>query len=174
MEAAGSGQTTSSATGAAQAPEGFVSFDAFGGYTDVNGPFHARREGDRLVFGFRVEPRHANLVGQCHGGMLMLFADILLPLSARYQADLDDTFLPTINLTSDFVASAKIGEWVEGRTEVVRVTRNLVFTQGAITADGRMVTRVNGIFKRGGVIETTSSALDLRAKFGPLEGPPSV
>lgn len=149
-------------------PEGFVQFDPFGGYTDVNGPFYAKREGDRLVFGFRVEPRHANVVGQCHGGMLMLFADILLPLSARFQADLDDTFLPTVNLTSDFVASAKVGDWVEGRTEVIRVTRNLVFTQGIISAGGQALTRINGIFKRAGVVGEVGQLVDLRQMFGPL------
>jgi len=149
-------------------PEGFVGFSALGGYTDVNGPFFAKREGRKLVFGFRVEERHVNMVGQCHGGMLMLFADILLPLSARFQEDLDDAFLPTVNLTSDFVASARIGEWVEGRTEVIRVTRNLVFTQGIVSADGRAVVRVNGIFKRGGPDPGLKNPIDLRAMFGPL------
>ena len=108
------------------------------------------------------------MVGQCHGGMLMLFADILLPLAARFQADLDDAFLPTVNLTSDFVASARVGQWVEGRTDVIRVTRNLVFTQGLVSADGQTVIRVNGIFKRAGPMPELQNPIDLRAMFGPL------
>ena len=149
-------------------PAGFTALKVGGEFVAVNGPFYLLHDGDRVQLGFRVEPRHANVVGQCHGGMLMLFADILLPLSARFQADLDDTFLPTVNLTSDFVASAKVGDWVEGRTEVIRVTRNLVFTQGIISAGGQALTRINGIFKRAGVVGEVGQLVDLRQMFGPL------
>ncbi len=156
-------------------PPGFVKFDQFSGYTDVNGPFYARRDGDRLIFGFRVEPRHANLVGQCHGGMLLLFADTMLPLSARFQADLGSVFLPTVSLSSDFVASAKVGDWVEGRTEVIRATRNLVFTQGIISANGETLTRINGIFKRGAVMPEIGERVNLERMFGtPGSGTPGA
>lgn len=56
-------------------------------------------------------------------------------------------FLPTINLTCDFLAPARLGAWVEGRAEAVAVTRNLLYAQGAVTADGVPCLRANGIFK---------------------------
>lgn len=152
-------------------PDGYVEIPMPPGYNSINGPFWGRRVGDDLVLGFRVEDRHANVRGTCHGGMLMLFADLLLPLAARYQADLDDVFLSTVNLTGDFLASPQVGDWVHGRAEVVRVTRNLVFTHGVVAVDDAPMVRVNGIFKRmGAPKDPDEMVLDLRAMFGPLRG----
>ncbi len=55
--------------------------------------------------------------------------------------------MPTINLTADFLRPAPLGSWVEGRTDCLRTTRNLVFAQALITADGEPVLRASGIFK---------------------------
>src|SRR5690606_2856139 len=82
--------------------------------------------------------------------MMMMLADMQLPLAAIYQAGLDDRFLPTVNLTADFLASPMVGDWVWGESDVVRVTRNLVFTQGIFRVDDKPVLRANGIFKRTG------------------------
>ena len=56
-------------------------------------------------------------------------------------------FLPTVNLTCDYLAPAPLGAWVEGRADPVKTTRNLLFAQGLATADGEPVMRANGIFK---------------------------
>ena len=79
--------------------------------------------------------------------MLATFADMQLPLAARFQSDVDYGFLPTINLTCDFLAPAPLGAWVEGMGESVHATRNLLFAQGTATADGVLCLRMNGIFK---------------------------
>ena len=38
---------------------------------------------------------------------------------------------------------------MQGEADVLRQTRNLVFAQGLISADGQPALRVNGIFKLG-------------------------
>ena len=131
-------------------PAGFVPLPLHMGFVAVNGPLYARREGGHFITGFRVEARHTNPMGNCHGGMLMLFADMHLPLSAQAQVDLGDAFLPTINLATDFVAPAPLGAWVHGRADVIKVTRKMVFAQGIVYADGEPAARINGIFKRAG------------------------
>jgi len=136
----------------ASVPPGFMQLPSLGGFPDTNGPIYVRDIDGKLVFGFRVEARHTNARGRCHGGMLMLLADLQLPLAARYQADLDDSFLPTINLTGDFLAPANIGDWVTGETDVIRTTNNLVFAQGILRVGTRAILRANGIFKRAGVV----------------------
>lgn len=132
-------------------PDGFIPLPSMG-FTEKNGPLYVSTSAipDKLVFGFRVEPQHVNVVGGCHGGMMMLLADMQLPLAAHYQANLDDRFLPTVNLTADFLASPQLGDWVTGETDVVRITRNLVFTQGVFKVGDQPVLRANGIFKRMG------------------------
>ena len=128
-------------------PAGFVPFKLAMGFLETNGPIYGRREGEELVLGFRVEPRHCNPGKVAHGGMMATFADMLLPLTSRFQGDRDMGFLPTINLTCDFMAPAPLGCWVEGRGGIVRQTRNLLFAQGTATADGVICLRANGIFR---------------------------
>ena len=131
-------------------PDGFAALPFRTGFIAANGPLYFKREGDGpLRLGFRVEERHCNPMGMAHGGMLVTFADMQLPFGARFQGGLADNFLPTINLSIDFLAPAKLGAWVEGETQVLRKTRNLVFAQCTVTADGEPALRASGIFKIG-------------------------
>jgi uncharacterized protein (TIGR00369 family) len=128
-------------------PAGFriMPMDRFIG---ANGPLCAKREGEQLVLGFRVELRHCNPADICHGGMLMTLADMLLGMGANFQGKLG-RFLPTVSMTTDFLAPAPLGAWVEGRAELLRTTRNLVFAQCLVTADGTLALRASGIMKLG-------------------------
>jgi uncharacterized protein (TIGR00369 family) len=131
------------------APQGFVripdaALDAFTGHV---GPFYARFEGEALVIGFRVARRHSNPGGICHGGALMTFADVFMAVASAVQGRMAESFLPTINLSADFLAPTPLGSWVEGRTDMLRKGRNFVFAQGMTTADGVPVMRSSGIFK---------------------------
>lgn len=129
-------------------PEGFSPLNFFGiGFIDVNGPLYGKRDGKQFLLGFRVEERHCNPANICHGGMLMTFADMQLPFGIRLQADIDPGFLPTVHLSAEFLAPAPLGSWVEGRTDVLRTTRNLAFAQCLVTADSLPVLRASGIFK---------------------------
>jgi len=137
-------------TDALNLPEGFTELPFRTGFVGVNGPLYVRRGADgRLHLGFHVEERHCNPMGIAHGGMLVTFADMQLPFGARFQAGLADRFLPTVHLATDFLAPAPLGAWVEGETQVLRKTRNLVFAQCTVTADGELVLRASGIFKIG-------------------------
>lgn len=131
-------------------PAGFKPLPRLGGFMKVNGPLYMRHEGSLLRMGFRVEERHTNPFGNCHGGMMASFCDMLLPLSVhRMNAEVSSRFLPTINLQIDYMAPAPLGAWVEGEAQVLRVTRSMVFAQGLVTADGKTAVRVSGIFKIG-------------------------
>ena len=131
-------------------PSGYRALTALGGFIAINGPLYLRHEGDRVQLGFRVEARHTNPLGICHGGMLASFCDMLLPMSIlRKSLEIGKRFLPTISLQIDYLAPAPLGAWVEGEAQVLRVTRSLVFAQALATADGAACARVSGIFKIG-------------------------
>jgi uncharacterized protein (TIGR00369 family) len=117
-------------------------------FIGINGPLYRKRDGEQFVLGLRVERRHCNPAGICHGGMLLTFVDMAMVLSASYQGKLG-YFLPTINLSADFLAPASAGTWMEARTELLRVTRNMVFAQCMVRADGTPVVRASGVFKIG-------------------------
>ncbi len=145
---------TTTTTATADVPAGFVAQAMGGGFIGVNGPLYLRHvlgSAPALVtLGFRVEARHCNPMGNCHGGMLASFSDMVLPMSIHRKApEVGYKFLPTISLQLDYLAPAPLGAWVQGEAEVLRVTRSMVFAQGLVTADGVPAVRISGIFKIG-------------------------
>lgn len=137
-------------TDAAALPPGFAPAPVGGGFIAGVGPLYLRHEGAVVRLGFRVEARHCNPMGRCHGGMLASFCDMLLPLSAqRKSADVGPRFLPTVSLQLDYMAPVPLGAWVEGEAEVLKVTRAMVFAQGLVHADGVLAVRCSGVLKIG-------------------------
>lgn len=133
-------------------PDGFRAITVGGAFIAHNGPLYGRWTGTRLLLGFRVEERHTNPLKICHGGMMATFADMLIPVAAMYQHAMERRFLPTINLQVDYMGASPLGAWVQGEADVLKTTRNMLFGQGLVTADGQPVLRVSGIFKLGPLI----------------------
>ncbi|MBI5256528.1 MAG: PaaI family thioesterase [Burkholderiales bacterium] len=131
-------------------PPGFERLPMGGDFINHVGPLYIRNEGGQVHMGLRVEPRHCNPLGNCHGGMLASFADMLLPMTVhRKSTEVGLRFLPTISLQLDYLAAAPRGAWLQGEAQVLRVTRNMVFAQGLVEADGVPCLRVSGILKIG-------------------------
>jgi uncharacterized protein (TIGR00369 family) len=132
-------------------PEGFRTVDLpTNAFLNANGPIYLAMRSEKLVLGMRVEDRHCNSHGLCHGGMLLALADMILTIGVNVQANLS-RFLPTVNVTCDFLGPAPKGAWVEATVEVLRTTRNLAFAQGMLAlADGTPVARLSGILKISG------------------------
>jgi acyl-coenzyme A thioesterase PaaI-like protein len=140
------------------APAGFTVMNVKGGFLVANGPFHARREGERMVIGLRIEDRHCNSNGVAHGGLVLGFSDFMLTAGLNYGARMS-RFLVTVSASCDFAGPAKLGDWMEGRVDVLRVTRNMVFGQGLITTqDGSLVARISGVLKYSGEPDPKYSA----------------
>ncbi|MGF1606651.1 MAG: PaaI family thioesterase [Rhodothalassiaceae bacterium] len=126
-------------------PPGFAPIRSSNPFGKANGPIYHREDEAGWARGFRVEDKHCNAGRVAHGGMLMTFADILLA-----QAVLKQTPPPfvTLRLVSDFVAPAPLGAWVEGTARVIRSTREIVFVEGMVFADGAPSLNVSALFKR--------------------------
>ena len=146
-------------------PAGFIELPFSGGehFLSLTGPLWGKREGNKLVLGFRVEKRHCNVGGICHGGMLMTFADMQLGLGARFDSEEEFGFMPTVSMTADFLAPAALGAWVEGRTDLLRATRNFVFCQCILSSNGSPLMRASGIMKSGGAPTAIKGLPNLRA-----------
>ena len=133
-------------------PAGFRRVQLGGGFIAQNGPLYACWDGQRVRLGFWVEARHCNPMNICHGGMLATFADMLIPVVNMYQGSSQRRFLPTISLQIDYLSPARLGAWVQGEGSVLRTSRNLLFGQGLVSADGEPALRASGIFKLGPLI----------------------
>ncbi len=131
------------------APPGFVAVGGqCGPFILHSGPLYGRLVGDELTLGVRVLERHTNPLGCAHGGLLSSLADMLLAASAMYRVEGRGQVLPTISLQLDFLALVRLGEWVEGRAQILRSTRTLIFSQACFEVDGQPVLRASGILKR--------------------------
>ena len=82
-------------------------------------------------------------------------------------------FLPTVSMTFDFVAPAEVGDWVEGRAEVVRQTRSLLFTNIYLTVGEEKFLRASQIAKipSGDGLAFGKARLD-RGEAGSSPSPP--
>lgn len=101
---------------------------------------------DEFVLGFRVHPHMCNPAGGLHGGMMMTVADLVGTMGGGTLVGLRK-FLPTVSMTFDFVAPARVGDWVEGRAVVVRQTRSLLFTEISLTVGDERFLRASQIAK---------------------------
>ncbi len=143
-------------------PEGFLPVQLGGTFATQVVALFARWHEHHLQLGFHVGVLHLNPGGVCHGGMLSTFADILISTAAQYQTDISRVFLPTINLSTEFLAPAPRGAWVQGQADILKVTRKLVFSQGLVYADGDIILRCSGVFRRGPLLPDSADDPTLR------------
>jgi len=126
-------------------PEGFVPMPTGLGFSDTLQPSYRRIQDDSVSFGLVVQPHHGNLMGICHGGVLMTLADI----AAANGVNVARGVLagsPTINLALDFISAARIGQWIQADVHLVTVKRRFGFCSGAIVSSDGVVARFNGTF----------------------------
>lgn len=115
-------------------------------FETANGPFWHREEDDQITCAFRLERKHMNGGGAVHGGCLMTFADYCL--FALGNKVLQDGRGVTLSFSSEFIDAAYEGELIEGKGEVVRAGRSIVFMRGMLTSAGRPVLSFSGTIKR--------------------------
>jgi acyl-coenzyme A thioesterase PaaI-like protein len=130
---------------AAALPEGYSLLNWSRGFGRQIGPLYEQSAGPgEATMGFRVEEHHTNGLGNCHGGMLMSFADMawgrIISLRKSYS-------WVTVRLNCDFLSGAQLGDFVEGRGELI-AEQDLVFTvRGRIWAGERTLMTGTGVFK---------------------------
>lgn len=117
-----------------------------GGFTGQVGPFWTRERDGQWEVGLLVEPRHANNhLGTIHGGVVMTFADIALGVAAARA--LGSSNCVTTQLNTHFVATAKVGDLVTCKPELVRQTPQIYFVRGLIKSGEKTIAACDGIWK---------------------------
>lgn len=125
-------------------PAGFEELPEGLGFTDVLRPVY-RKEGDMPTMGMRVQASHTNLLGICHGGVLMTLGDIAASWGINHKRG---TFggAPTLNLSFDFVSAAREGDWLEAIAERASIKRRVAFSSGVVMCAGKLICRFSGGF----------------------------
>jgi uncharacterized protein (TIGR00369 family) len=139
---------TTTTTTAPGIPSHFELLRDASGFGQLIGPLYVRKpsENRRFAWGFRAADKHLNPGGVVHGGMLVTFADQTFGALAYFAAGKRPC--TTIDLSASFMAPGLPGDWIECTGAVSRVTRELVFVTGRITAGERVLVDLKGIWKR--------------------------
>lgn len=129
------------------------------GFIGLVGPFYAMQDGDVFVFRFPTEPKHRNRRGVVQGGALVTFADRCMGIVGRAAAGCD--YSATVQMDVHFTGAVTVGDTVELRAQVVRMTKQLIFMRSDIVSNGEVVVSVNGIWKKLG---TSAAVMPLEAR----------
>jgi acyl-coenzyme A thioesterase PaaI-like protein len=130
---------------APEIPEGFARMNWFQGFGRQIGPMYERVNPDKTYTrAFLVSEAHTNGMKNCHGGMLMAFADMALGHAITLDAN---RYWVTVRMVTDFVDAAQIGDWVEGTGTIAGHDSDIYTVTGRIWCGDRTIMTATGIFK---------------------------
>src|SRR5687768_8958257 len=99
-------------------PDGFEPLVPGGQWLSHAGPLFQRPgPAGGVIIALRVGPHHANMRGIAHGGMLVTLADSALGRNIHLTRQ-PPAPLVSVNLSTDFLGAAKVGDWLEAHVEI--------------------------------------------------------
>jgi uncharacterized protein (TIGR00369 family) len=126
-------------------PAGFSPHSKKSGLTAPWEPIYSRLNGDAVSFGLRTGPAHANSRGFVHGGLITALADNAMGMSCGLALP-EGANLVTVGLSVDFMASVRLGQWMEIRPVVMKSGQTLSFCVATVYADDMLCARANATF----------------------------
>ena len=126
-------------------PEGFRQADFNGNFLLNNGPYFLRRSEAGWLVGQRVEERHVNYLGIAHGGMLCTLADVAMS-AQPYLNEQPNPAVTTTTMTTNFIAPAKLGDWLVADARTTRMGKRSAHVQGVIRRDDDVLVTMSGVF----------------------------
>jgi uncharacterized protein (TIGR00369 family) len=127
-------------------PRGFGRIPGLSPFNELVGPlYRRRRRGAELSVGLRIEKKHTNSRGICHGGLLATLADLSLGYAMHEKAE-GKTAYVTAHLSIDYAGAAHLGDWIESAVEIQRVGARLAFANCYLVVEKRRIVRASAIF----------------------------
>jgi acyl-coenzyme A thioesterase 13 len=104
------------------------------GFAGLWGPFHVKGRGRGFSLGLRIDERHLNTRGSCHGGLIASLADIALGYACATAGDDErNRNFVTIDLAIEYMRSVSPGDWLYSEI------RDLNANSRTATAAGEMM-----------------------------------
>lgn len=130
-------------------PDDYVRMNWFQGFGRQIGPMYEKVNADKsYTRAFLVSEAHTNGMRNCHGGMLMAFADMALGHAITIHAN---RYWVTVRMVTDFVDAATIGDWVEGNGVITGHDDDFYTVTGRIWSGERTIMSATGVFKALGI-----------------------
>lgn len=132
---------------------GFKLIEGLSPFNSLVGPLYERRDERGVSIGVRLEEKHTNSRGICHGGMLATLADLALGYALLGKGGPISGSFFTVQLSIDYASPAKAGDWVQSEVEIQQAGSRLAFANCYLVAGGRRIARASAIFARAGKSE---------------------
>lgn len=127
-------------------PEGFQPLKRGGGFLRSLGPWYYRRDDrDQMILAIRIEERHTNIRRIAHGGFLVTMLDTALGIVVSSSREPAQPIV-TVSLTTNFIASAAPGDWVEARVDIDRIGGRLAYASCTLRVAERRIMTGSGVF----------------------------
>ena len=131
-------------------PEGFQPHFRPSPFTAPWEPLFSRVTDDKVVIGLYLREPHCNSRGMVHGGLIATLCDNAMGLSCHQilkQTRQDFSGLVTVNLSTDFVSTARLGQWMEVDTVAINIGGSLAFTSCETRAGDDLIAKASATFK---------------------------
>jgi len=117
------------------------------GFNSHIGPLqYARLDADTSHLAVKLDDRHINFGGVCHGGVYMAASDVAMGIMAF--RDMGRVPSATIDFRCHFLAAAKRDQWLVIEARKNRIAGDVAFMECEGWAGGRKCFVANGIWKR--------------------------
>jgi uncharacterized protein (TIGR00369 family) len=127
-------------------PSGFDPAAFTPGFLDHGGPYYlGPAEAAVRVVGLLICTHHINYQDAAHGGVISTLADVALS-HAVYDAERPRLSPSTVTLTVNYLAGARLGDWLEARVRIDRIGGRTAYTSGAIWRGEEALATMSGVF----------------------------
>ncbi len=131
-------------------PDGFKPHFRKSGFTAPWEPLYSKVLADKVIIGLWLTEAHCNSRKIVHGGLIATLCDNAMGLSSMQVMKVDRpdiAGLVTINLNTDYIGPARIGQWMEVDTYMVKAGGSIAFASAKVEADGNLIAKASATFK---------------------------
>ena len=126
-------------------PEGFERARFSSPFLDMAGPYYERQDADCIVVATRIHKGQINHIKVAHGGVLGTLADVALSYQV-HRAEKPPLPVATMNLNTNYLAAAKLGDWVEAYCQIDRMSKRTAYCSGRIVCGDDVLMTMSAVF----------------------------
>ena len=126
-------------------PAGFERARFSSPFLDVAGPYFERRGEGCIIVATRINEGHINHIQVAHGGVLGTLADVALSYQV-HRAEKPALPVATMNLNTNYLAAAKLDDWVEAHAVIDRISKRTAYCSGRIVCGDEVLMTMSAVF----------------------------
>lgn len=126
-------------------PDGFERTKFSSPFLDMAGPYYERQGEGGIIVATRINRGHINHIKVAHGGVLGTLADVALSYQV-HRAEKPALPVATMNLNTNYLAAARLGDWVEAHAVIDRISKRTAYCSGRIVCGEEVLMTMSAVF----------------------------